>query len=60
MASVSKCDSCGKVLKHEECQIVKIYSETFAGKQGKLLKMVEICTSCTEKFLEMFSDDGSK
>lgn len=60
MASVSKCDCCGSIVNHEDCNFIKMYEENSSGKICKLAKTIEICTSCTEKFLKEFNAHGSE
>ena len=60
MASVSKCDCCGSIVNHEDCHYIKMFEENPSGKIGKLVKTLEICTSCTEKFLKEFNATGSE
>lgn len=60
MASVSKCDCCGSIVNHEDCNFIKMYEENPSGRVGKLIMTLEICTSCTEKLLEEFNANGSK
>ena len=60
MASVSRCDRCGKITEHKDCHYLKMYEENPSGKIGKLVATVEICSSCAELFLETYSKYGSK
>lgn len=60
MASVSKCDCCGKIVKHKDCVFLKMYEEDSIGNRGKLIKTIEICSGCAEKLLEMFNANGSE
>lgn len=60
MASVSRCDSCGKIVKHEDCTFIKMFEENPSGRIGKMITTLEICTSCSTKFLKEFDSYGSE
>lgn len=64
MSSVSKCDCCGKVGKHEEYNYIKLFGENKTGSVGKLELTVEICPECANKVLEVIkgaiTENGSK
>jgi deoxycytidylate deaminase len=60
MASVSRCDSCGAVVAHEDCTIIKMLEETASGKARTLKCTVEACSSCTKKIMEMFNNGSEQ
>ena len=60
MASVSRCDSCGAIVNHEECTIIKMFEETSSGTTRKLKHQVEVCSTCANKILEMCGNVESK
>lgn len=60
MASVSKCDCCGNVVNHEDCIYLKMFEENKSGKIGRLIHTIEMCTSCTDKFIKEFNFNGSE
>ena len=60
MASVSKCDCCGKVGKHEEYKFLKLFNEKKTGSVDNIYKTLELCPECVNKVLEIFDKYGSE
>lgn len=52
MASVTQCDACGNIVKHEESKYIKIYDVDKYGNTllGSINK--DICLNCYEKIKE--------
>lgn len=60
MASVSRCDCCGKIGNHEDYQFLKLFTEKRTGSVDKIYKTLELCPECVEKVLEIFNKYGSE
>lgn len=60
MASVSICDRCGKIGKHENYKFIKMFSENEIGNTCNLQYTIEVCHECADKFLEIFKKNGSE
>ena len=46
MATVTQCDSCKAVMKHNESKYVEIYSVTSNNTKCKQLHLLDLCESC--------------
>lgn len=46
MANVTKCDKCGKVVKHEESVDIAIRSRNYSGRTNAVINTAEICREC--------------
>lgn len=46
MANVTKCDKCGKVVKHEESVDITIRKRNFEGRTDGVINTAEVCREC--------------
>lgn len=60
MASVSRCDCCGKIGNHKDYHFIKIFEENEIGHISNLEYTKELCPECTEKVVEVLKKDDSK
>lgn len=49
MASVTQCDVCGNVVKHEQSKYVEVSSVQKDDSTGRVLHKLEICPDCYVK-----------
>lgn len=55
MASVTKCDTCNNIVKHEESKYVEICSVTKYNKAANIICAREICTECYKKIAKILN-----
>lgn len=56
MASVTQCDVCGDIVKHEDSKCVRIYDvDGFKNTSIRLVNK-DICLNCYEKMKKFFKD----
>lgn len=60
MASVTQCDCCGDVVKHEESFLITINSMTEKKAKGALNLQKEICKKCFQKVEEILKKGAKK
>lgn len=60
MASVSKCDVCKLVGKHEDYIFIRAYKEKNTGAISNIVNTTEICPQCYNKLKELLHLDGSE
>lgn len=57
MASVTQCDACGKIIRHEQGRYIKIYRVTAANKLIGQPITAELCNTCTGKLGALLNID---
>lgn len=53
MASVTQCDVCSNVVKHEESKYVEIHSVIASDDKNRKLHQIEVCQRCYEAICEI-------
>ena len=53
MASVTQCDVCPNVVRHEKSLFVEIYRVTKSDNKGAQLHAVDLCPDCYVKLCEL-------
>lgn len=56
MASVTQCDACGNIVKHENSKRVRIYDIDECENVCERLLNKDICLNCYEKMKKFFKD----
>ena len=60
MASVSQCDVCGKIGKHEKFVYLKMFNQSTIGNIGIPVVNIEICPECAKKVKELLKVYGNE
>lgn len=55
MASVTQCDICKNVVKHEQSKYVKTYDVNKNDELGNLLSQTELCPDCYKKVAKILN-----